>query len=320
MSYKLSEIAQEIGIELNAKDRDITGLNSLKNASDQEISFINSDRYASELTNTKAAAVLMSSKYLNILPNGTVPLITDNPYLDLAFISRLFRYEQGADEYEPSIGAGCKIAKSARFGNGVVLADSVTVMPGAYIGDFTFIDSDSVIYPNVSIYHHTRIGKRCIIHSGAVIGADGYGYASKDDGSHIKIYQNGNVVLEDNVEVGANSTIDRAVFGSTVIGAGTKIDNLVQVAHNCKLGKNCMLVCQTALAGSTVLGDSVTMGGQSGATGHLQIGSNATIASRAGATKSLEGNKVYGGFPAVEHSIWLKMQAKLLHLIKKNRK
>ncbi|NKQ39973.1 MAG: UDP-3-O-(3-hydroxymyristoyl)glucosamine N-acyltransferase [Sulfurovum sp.] len=319
MSHKLSKIVKEIGIDFHGDDVDIDGIHTLSEASLGQLSFLSSDRYAHDLPHTNAAAVILSSKYLNLVPKGTVALLTDEPYLKLALATRLFRYSPSIEIAIPKKGNNCSIAENVTFGKNVVLGDNVTIMAGCYVGDYTMIDSGTIIYPNVSIYHHTLIGQRCIIHAGVVIGADGYGYAHRSDGRHTKIHQNGNVSLGDSVEIGANSTIDRAVFGTTTIGAGTKIDNLVQVAHNCELGENCLLVCQTALAGSTRLGDNVTMGGQSGAIGHLQIGSHATIASRSGVTKSLAGGKIYGGFPAVEHTVWLRMQAKLQSLIKKRK-
>lgn len=319
MNHKLSNIVKEIGIDFHGDDVDIDGIHTLSEASLGQLSFLSSDRYAHDLPHTNAVAVILSSKYLNLVPKGTVALLTDEPYLKLALATRLFRYSPSIETTIPKKGNNCTIAENVTFGKNVVLGDNVTIMAGCYVGDYTMIGSGTIIYPNVSIYHHTLIGQRCIIHAGTVIGADGYGYAHRSDGRHTKIHQNGNVSLGDSVEIGANSTIDRAVFGTTTIGAGTKIDNLVQVAHNCELGENCLLVCQTALAGSTRLGDNVTMGGQSGAIGHLQIGSHATIASRSGVTKSLAGGKIYGGFPAVEHTVWLRMQAKLQSLIKKRK-
>lgn len=294
----------------------IDGIQTLDLATNSQLSFINSDKYLDSLARTQAAAVIVHSKYLDLVPPKTIALVSNNPYLGLALSSELFRYKPTTKTDKALIGNGCDIDERASFGRGVEVGDNVTIMAGCYIGDEVVIGSNTILYPNVTLCHHSIIGQDCIIHSGVVIGADGYGFAHNSEGKHIKIYQNGIVVIEDRVEIGANSTVDRAVFGSTIIRAGTKIDNLVQIGHNCDIGEDCLLVCQTALAGSTKLGRSVTMGGQSGATGHLEIGSYATIASRAGVTKSLEGGQMYGGFPAMEHTRWLKIQAKLARLLK----
>lgn len=317
MPYSLKQITSAIGLEYQGQNREISGMHTLLEANDKELSFFNSEKYIDQLQHTKAAAVLIEKKYVKYLPKTTISLVTDEPYLKLALASKIFNFTPTTKSNPPIIGEGCDIDSSVVFGKDVTIGNNVTIMAGCYVGDEATIDSHTIIYPNVSIYHHTYIGSACIVHSGAVVGADGYGFAHTDKGKHVKIYQNGNVIIGDSVEIGANTTIDRAVFGSTIIGSGTKIDNLVQIAHNCQLGEDCLLACQTALAGSTTLGRGVTMGGQSGATGHLMIGDGATIVSRCGVTKSLIGGKVYGGFPAIEHRVWLKMQAKLQGLLKK---
>jgi UDP-3-O-[3-hydroxymyristoyl] glucosamine N-acyltransferase len=173
-----------------------------------------------------------------------------------------------------------------------------------------------LLYPNVTLYHGTKIGNACIIHAGSVLGCDGYGFAHTKQGEHIKIYQNGNVVVEDAVEIGANCAIDRAVFGTTLIKKGTKLDNLIQIAHNCEVGEHSLMAAQVGLAGSTKLGRNVVMGGQSASAGHLEVGAFATIAGKGGVTKSLEGGKTYAGFPAIEIKAWRKMQAAIMRLMK----
>ncbi len=315
--YSLSKILQEIGLPYSGRDIDIWGQHTLAEANATHISFLAESKYFAAVKETKAGAVLIRQEHLSYLPEGVIPIVTEDPYLSMALLSKVFHTPPQLEKAEPSVGEACQIAEGVICAKGVRLGDRVTIMAGCVIGEDTVIGSDTILYPNVSLYHDTVLGCECRIHSGVVIGADGYGFAAREDGSQVKIYQNGNVRIGDRVEIGANSTIDRAAFGSTTIGSGTKIDNLVQVAHNCEIGKDCLLVCQTALAGSTKLGDGVIMGGQSGATGHLEIGDHATIASRAGVTKSLSGGKVYGGFPAIEQKLWLKIQAKLQRLIKK---
>jgi UDP-3-O-[3-hydroxymyristoyl] glucosamine N-acyltransferase len=198
----------------------------------------------------------------------------------------------------------------------VTLGDNVIIMAGCYLGDNVTVGSGSLLHPNVTLYHHTKIGSECLIHSGTVIGCDGYGFAHTKRGEHVKIYQNGNVIVEDNVEIGANCAIDRAVFGSTYIRKGTKLDNLIQIAHNCDVGEHSLCAAQVGLAGSTTLGRNVVMGGQSATAGHLKVGDFATIAGKGGVTKSLEGGKTYAGFPAIDHKMWLRMQAVISGLLK----
>lgn len=313
----LSELCKQIDIEYSGLDVEILALHTLSEASSSELSFFNSDKYKHELPNTKAAAVLIEEKYAKLLPKNCIALITNEPYLKLALVSKFFAHKILVVDGVPVYGIGCDISTKANFGEGVVLGDNVTIMAGAYIGDNVVIGNDTIINPNVTIYHHSVIGSNCIIHSGTVIGSDGFGFAHTKSGEHVKIYQNGNTVIEDNVEIGSNCTIDRAVFGSTCIRRGVKLDNLIQVGHNCDIGINSILVSQSGLAGSTTLGRNVVMGGKSATAGHLSIGDFAQIAANGGVTKSLAGGKIYGGFPAIEQSVWLRNQAKIALLLKK---
>ncbi len=319
MRQMLSQILAEVGLSHEGEDIEIEGIHTLSQADGSQLSFIDADTYIEALTQTRAAAVLLPARYLPYLPKGVIPLLTEQPYLAVARASKLFHTPPSVEREAPQCGEACQIDPSVVCGRNVTLGKGVTVMAGCVLGSDVSIGADTILYPNVTVYPNCQIGASCILHAGVVIGADGYGFVQDAEGRHVKFYQNGHVIIEDGVEIGANSTVDRATFGATVIGAGTKIDNLVQVAHNCELGEDCLLVCQTALAGSTILGDRVVMGGQSGATGHLRIGDDAVIASRAGVTKSLPGGKVYGGFPAIEQKLWLKMQAALLRLIKKKK-
>ncbi|MFK5976013.1 MAG: UDP-3-O-(3-hydroxymyristoyl)glucosamine N-acyltransferase [Sulfurovum sp.] len=316
MAHLLSDIAKEIGVVFKGKDCDISGINTLLDASSSELSFIHAPKYKSQLADTKAKAVLIESKYAELLPPNTIAIVTDEPYLKLALASKLFAYPISSKTYTPSCGKNCDISSSASFGKDVVLGDRVVVFAGAYIGDSVTVGNDTIIYSNVSIYHDSKIGDESIFHSGSVIGGDGFGFAHTKTGEHIKIYQNGNVIVEDRVEIGANSTIDRAVFGTTYIREGTKIDNLVQVGHNCDIGANTIFAGQAGIAGSSIVGRNVIFGGQSATAGHLSIGAFSTIGGKAGVTKSLKGNQIYAGFPAIEHKSWLRLQAKISGLLK----
>lgn len=315
----LSSILKELDLPLKGSDKEINGIHTLSEANANQLSFFNHDKYKDELSSTKAGAVLIEEKYAHLLPQDTVAIITNEPYLKLALASKMFAYKISAKRSEPVLGNECDIDSSVIFGTNVTIGDRVTILGGCYIGDNVVIGSDTLLHSNVTIYHHTLIGERCIMHSGAVIGSDGFGFAHTRTGEHVKIYQNGNVIIEDDVEIGANSTIDRAVFGTTFVRIGTKVDNLVQIGHNCDIGAYSLLAAQVGMSGSTVLGRNVVMGGQSASAGHLKIGDFATIAGKSGVTKTLEGGKTYGGFPAVEHSLWLRSQAKLASLLKKQK-
>ncbi|QCT94915.1 UDP-3-O-(3-hydroxymyristoyl)glucosamine N-acyltransferase [Caminibacter mediatlanticus TB-2] len=312
--FSLKEICDYLGIECS-EDKKITGLNTLVDANEEEISFLENKKYEKYLKNTKAAAVLIRKEDISKLPKGVIPLITDNPYLKLALLTKLFSkspWEDGGYQ----INSSAKIDPSVRIAKGVRVGKNVTIMPNVVIGPYVEIDEGSIIYPNVTIYRDTKIGKNVTIHAGSVIGSDGFGYAHTSDGKHIKIYHLGKVIIEDEVEIGANTTIDRAVFGKTIIKKGSKIDNLVQIGHNCEIGEYSILVSQVGLSGSSKLGRNVVMGGQSATAGHLEIAPFTTIAARGGVTKSIKTPGVYSGFPLMPHKLWLKLQAKLSKLLK----
>ncbi len=319
MTHKLSQITNDINIDFNGNDIEISGIHTLSEATSTQLSFFNSEKYLDQLPQTKAAAVFIEEKYAELLPATTVALITDEPYLKLALASKFFAHKLESKGGHPAMGEGCDIDKRVRFGKDVTLGDNVIILAGCYVGDNVTIGSDTVLHPNVTLYHGTKLGERCIIHSGTVIGCDGYGFAHTKLGEHIKIYQNGNALVEDDVEIGANCTVDRAVFGTTYIRKGTKLDNLIQIAHNCDVGEHTLCAAQVGLAGSTTLGRNVVMGGQSATAGHLEIGAFTTIAGKGGVTKSLEGGKTYAGFPAIDHKMWLKMQVKMLGLVKRKK-
>jgi len=319
MICKLSQITKELSLDLQNNDIEIAGIHTLSEATSTQLSFFTDSKYASQLPHTKAAAVLIDAEHAELLPSETIALITDEAHLKLAEASKFFAYKLKSKEGHPVAGEGCDIDQRVHFGTNVTLGDNVTILAGCYIGDDVNIGSDTLLHPNVTLYHKTQLGERCIIHSGTVIGCDGYGFAHTKTGEHVKIYQNGNTVIEDDVEIGANCTVDRAVFGTTYIRKGTKLDNLIQIGHNCDVGEHTLCAAQVGLSGSTRLGRNVVMGGQSATAGHLEIGAFATIAARGGVTKSLEGKRTYAGFPAIDHKTWLKMQVKMLGLVKRKK-
>jgi UDP-3-O-[3-hydroxymyristoyl] glucosamine N-acyltransferase len=316
LKYRLEDLCEKIGMKCSGGDKSIAAIKTLKEAGPEDLSFFHSEKYIDDLAATRAAAVILDGRYSGSLPEGVVALETDEPYVKFALATALFahRFETGVNK--PDIGEGCRIDPSASFCSNVKIGDNTVIMAGVYIGDNAVIGNDCLIHPNVSIYHETRIGDRCIVHSGSVIGADGYGFATDKTGRHIKIHQIGDVVIEDDVEIGSNVSIDRGALGSTIIGRGTKIDNLVQIAHNIVIGENCLIVAQAGMAGSSRLGRNTVLGAQSGVAGHLRLGDFTIVAARGGVTKTLEGGRTYGGFPAVEIGLWRRMQAVLMRLTK----
>ncbi len=318
---RIKELVKKLDLIYEGEDFEAKGISTLKDASKEEISFLENQKYLKYLQNTKAGAVFVKKEFKEKLPKNCFALISENPYLSMAYASKFFAKKLIRDkEFETKIGKNCIIDKKAHIGVNSVIKDDTTIFAGAFIGDNVTIGKNCIIYPNVTIYNDTVIGDNCKIHAGTVIGSDGFGYAHTNDGKHVKIYHNGNVILENDIEIGANSTIDRAVFGSTIIKSGTIIDNLVQIAHNAQLKENCIIVAQTGISGSSKLGRNVIMGGQSATAGHLEIGDFATIAARGGVTKSIKGGEVYSGFPLMKHRDWLRLQALLSRILKKESK
>lgn len=308
--YKLSYIAKFLGLEFSGEDILITAINSLEAASGTEIAFAHDKKRQKEAERSNAGVLVAPFAI-----EGKRVLIGDEVHLKFALLSKLFAPVKIEEEYEePSISPSARIYKGAYISRGAKVGDGCTVYPGAFVDIGCEIGDGSTIYPNVSLLNGSKIGKECTLHAGCVIGGDGYGYAHTKKGEHVKIYHFGNVVLEDNVEIGSNSTIDRSIFGSTIVKRGTKIDNLVMIGHNCEVGENTLLVGQVGLSGSTKLGKNVIMGGQSGTSGHLEIGDFVTIGGRTAITKDIKKSGTYSGYPMMEHKKWLKYQAKLIKL------
>jgi len=312
----LKDIADLLKLDVSlALNCDIVGMNTLKEAMEGEISFLSDSKYEKDLELTQASAVILPASKAHLLPNNVVALCSDEPYLMVAKLSKLFAKPVTSSNIDPIIGEDNVIYPTAHIENGAHVGSNCTIMSGVYIGTDVVIGNNVILYPNVSIYRDCIIGNNVMIHSGSVVGSDGFGYAHTKIGEHIKLYQNGNVIIEDDVEIGANTTIDCAVFGSTLIKKGSKIDNLIQIGHNCVVGEHCIMVSQSGLAGSTTLGRNVVMGGQSATSGHLTIAPFTTLAARSGVTKSIKNSGVYSGFPLMEHKLWLKLQAKLAKIL-----
>lgn len=315
---KLTEIAKIIGADFDGVDFEINAMNTLKDATSNELSFVANSKYVKDIASSNAGAIIVDAKTKEFIPKGSVALVVANPYWEMAVLSKYFA-PPIEDATLPSalIGTNTTVSPKADIANGAVIGQNCTIMANVYIGANSIIGDNTIIYPNVTVYRDCKVGANCILHAGAVVGSDGFGFATNQQGIHKKIYQNGNVVVEDDVELGANTTLDRAVFGSTVIKQGVRIDNLVQVGHNCEIGEYSVLVAQSGFAGSTKIGRNNVFGAQSGASGHIEIAPFNTFAARTGVTKSVkESGLTFAGFPFMDHKLWLKLQAKLARLIK----
>jgi len=315
---KLSEIAKLIGVEFSGADIEIVSMNTLNDANSSELSFISNAKYVKDIATSKAAAIIVDEKTKEFVPDSCIALVVENPYWEMAILSKEFAPAIEDDNLAPAlIGEGSRVSAKAEVARGAVIGKNCTILAHAYIGANTKIGDGVTIYPNVTIYRDCVIGDECMIHANTVIGSDGFGFATNALGEHKKIYQNGNVVLEDDVEIGSNTSIDRAVFGATRIKKGVRIDNLVQIGHNCEIGEYSVFVAQSGSAGSTTLGRNVVVGGQSAFAGHLNIAAFSTFAARSGITNDIKvSGKTFGGFPLLEQRTWLKLQVKIARLLK----
>jgi UDP-3-O-[3-hydroxymyristoyl] glucosamine N-acyltransferase len=312
----IKEIAAHINAEvLGDGDIIITGVNGIKEAKAGEITFLANPKYLFLLATTGASAVITGR---NTAAGARTFILTDNPSLAFTKVIEFFTPSQKNRlcGIHPSalIGKGSQLGQGAALGPYAVVGDNVSIgercliHAGCFIGDNTRIGSDTVIYPNVSIREGIAIGKRVVIHSGSVIGSDGFGFVNVE-GRHHKIPQVGTVEICDDVEIGANAAIDRARFGRTVIGAGTKIDNLVHIAHNVVIGENSIIVAQVGISGSTTIGNGVILAGQAGLVGHITVGDGAVVAAQGGVTKSVPANTMVSGYPAQPHDKAKKINA-----------
>ncbi len=317
----LSEIASSLDCEYFGDNVDIYGMNDLFHAGSGELSFVSDKKYIPSLASLKASAVLISKDLLQYLPNDIAYIVCENVSLTMAYATKLFELKKiEPTDKKTSIGKHTYIDKNCNIEQGVIIRDNCTIMAGAYLGSCVVVGNNTVIYPNVTIYRDTMIANNCIIHSGSVIGADGFGFAHTADGHHIKIYHTGNVVVENDVEIGANCAVDRAVFGSTVIKKGVKLDNFIHIGHNCEIGEYCLLVAQSGVGGSTTLGRNCVVSGQSAFADHLDIAPFSTFTARSGVIKSIkQPNGIWSGYPLMTHQKWMKLQIKIARLLKEEK-
>ena len=313
---KLTDIAARLDCVLKGSgDAEIAAVAGIDEAKPGDLTFVSNPKYAAKARTTQASAVIVAHDFPEI---EVATLRSSNPYLTFARAVELFYQPLQA---APGIDATARIAPSARIGEGASIAPYVvvegdveigkncTLYPFVHISRGVRIGDNFKAYAHVSVREFCRIGQGVILQDGVKIGTDGYGYAKKDDGSYYKIVQSGIVVLEDDVEVGANATIDRATIGETRIRRGAKIDNLVQIGHASDVGENSLLCAQVGLAGSSKIGKNVILTGQVGVAGHLEIGDGVIATAQTGIPSSVEAGKVISGYPAIDNKTWLKSSA-----------
>ena len=301
-----------VGGEVIGDDRVlITGIHSLLEASPGEISFLSDPRYKESLKETKASAILVSA-FTDLYAGPQV--VVSNPALAYARVATLFapppprfsgKSEKAFIHKSARIGEDVSIYPFVYVGEEAVIGDHTTLYAGVFVGDRVRIGNGTVIHPNVSILHDCVIGNEVIIHAGSVIGSDGFGFV-RDGKINVKIPQIGHVQIDDQVEIGANNTIDRAALGKTWIKRGVKTDNLVQVAHNVVIGEDTVIVAMAGISGSVDIGREVVIGGQVGINDHVKIGDRVMIASQSGVAKSVASGQVVSGTPSMPHRLWLR--------------
>lgn len=327
----LAEIADQVnGHVVGDGERVVCGVASLREADAESLGFLTNPRYITEASNSAAGGILVGDDAIEdgqpiSALEGHDLIVVAQPHLALAQVLTLFN---PPSRPEPGIDRDARLADDVRLGErvhigpyavveaGSELQDDVVLGAGSHVGRDCVLGARTIVYPRVVMYAKTLVGADCILHSGVILGADGFGFAQVD-GKHHKIPQIGRVVIEDDVEIGANTTVDRGAIGETRIGAGSKLDNLVMVAHGVQTGRAVLLVGQSGIAGSTSVGDHVTLAGQAGVAGHLTIGDRVVVAAKSAVFADVEADRFVAGIPAIDHREWKRIQVasrKLLEL------
>ena len=321
MQFSAAQIAMMVNgkIEGNA-DMTVASFGKIEEAVTGQLAFLANPKYEEYLYNTQASIIIINETQELKQPISATLIRVPDAYT--AFATLLDKYQQIQNQQlsgiqQPAyIDATAKIGEQvfigafAYIGENAIIANGAKIFSGAYIGNDVIVGENTIIYPGVKIYHHCIIGKNVVIHAGTVIGGDGFGFAPQADGSFKKVPQIGNVIIEDNVEIGSNTTIDRATMGSTLIKEGAKLDNLLQIAHNVEIGNNSVIAAQAGISGSTKIGNNVLIGGQVGIVGHLQIADGSKINAQSGVSKSIKKpNTVVTGSPAFDFTATLRSQA-----------
>ncbi|MDG1916899.1 MAG: UDP-3-O-(3-hydroxymyristoyl)glucosamine N-acyltransferase [Flavobacteriales bacterium] len=309
MIYTVGEIAKILkGQVVGDSNFKISMLSKIEEGSKGSLSFLANERYEEFLYTTKSSAVIVNSNLeIDKTKVSTNLIIVEDAYQSFAYMLDEFSksrnkiegiHKTSSIEKSASIGKRCFIGANVHISDNVTIGDNVKIYPNSYIGENSTIGNDTILYSGVKIYDHCSIGEKCFIQSGAIIGGDGFGFAPNSENEYTKVAQIGNVIIEDNVEIGANTTIDRATMGSTIIRQGVKLDNLIQIAHNVEIGKNTVIAAQSGVAGSTKIGENCMIGGQVGIVGHLKIGNNVKIAAQSGIQSNIKNNEIVQGSPA----------------------
>lgn len=315
MKITLKEIALLLGGTIVGNDNVIIeNIRPIEEAGRGDITFISNTKYLKQLQTTEASAILATPQ---TQAEGKNLVLVDDPYIAFSRLLNIFypvEHSYSGISKDACIEEGTDISPEATVfphayvSRGAKIEKGVVIYPGVFIGSNTSVGENSVFYANVTVYSGSKIGKRVILHSGVVIGGDGFGFAAPGKGNY-KIPQVGFVQIDDDVEIGANSTIDRGTLGKTWIGRNVKIDNLVQIAHNVIIGEDSVITAQVGVSGSTKLGKSVIIGGQAGIVGHINIGDNVMIAAGSGIHKEIESGQIVAGFPQMPYRHWLKVEA-----------
>lgn len=293
----------------------VNTISKIEEARPGSLTFLANPAYSQFIYTTGASIILVNKDFNPEKPLNTTLIRVDNAYQALARLLELYQQNMPQKKGVSSmvsiadsvkLGSDLYIGEFVVIGENVVIEDKVKIYPHCHIADNVLVKEGTTIYPGVRIYENCVIGKNCTIHSGAVIGADGFGFAPQSDNNYIKVAQIGNVILEDNVEIGANTTIDRATMGSTLIRKGVKLDNLIQVAHNVSIGENTVIAAQSGIAGSSKVGKNCMIGGQVGISGHISVGDDVKIAAQSGLSSNIKDGKIIMGSPAFDHDKYIK--------------
>ncbi len=312
MKFKIAEIAKLLnGVVEGDGEATVDDVCKIEEGRQGKLTFLANPKYTHYIYETKATAVIVSNDFIPEKPITTNLIRVENPYACfgklLEIYNSIYQDKKGISPQafihsSSTAGENCYIGEFAYIGENVTLGKGVKIYPQVYVGDNVTIGDNTVLYAGVKIYPKNIIGNNCILHAGSVIGADGFGFAPSSGNIQEKIMQIGNVIIEDNVEIGANTTIDRATLGSTVIERGAKIDNLCQIAHNVVIGENTVMAAQCGVSGSTKIGKNCMIAGQVGFAGHLQIGDKTLIGAQSGITNNVKGNQTILGSPAMDVS------------------
>ncbi|WP_010253769.1 UDP-3-O-(3-hydroxymyristoyl)glucosamine N-acyltransferase [Myroides injenensis] len=326
MKIAAEQIASVLGGEVVGDSTiEVSTLAKIEEGKKGSLTFLANPKYVHHIYTTESSVVIVNKSFVPEHPVKATMIKVDDAYK--AFSKLLEYYNQvklmKSGIEQPSVisegveyGDDLYLGSFAYIGKNTKIGNNVKIYPNTFVGDNVTIDDNTILFAGVRVYSESIIGKNCILHAGTIIGSDGFGFAPNPDGTYNKVPQIGNVIIEDNVEIGAATTIDRATLGSTIIRKGVKLDNQIQIAHNVEIGENTVIASQTGVAGSTKIGKNCLIGGQVGIVGHLVIGDNVKIQAQSGVTKSLESNSAVQGSPALSHADFLRSYSHFKNLTK----